>query len=69
MHVKDIASCCAQELRERQRRRALVQADFDQLREAGFLLVAVPVDQAGIWESVERRHNPSNLNYLTGCEF
>src|SRR5262245_16314818 len=39
---------------ERQERRALVPADFDALRDAGFLLVGVPVDQGGLWESVPR---------------
>lgn len=50
-NVKGIAEGFAGQRPERQRRRELVRADFDQLRDAGFLLTAVPVDQGGIWES------------------
>ncbi|MEX1252760.1 MAG: acyl-CoA dehydrogenase family protein [Dehalococcoidia bacterium] len=39
---------------ERQKRRNLDPADFDRLREAGFLLTGVPVEQGGLWESVTR---------------
>jgi alkylation response protein AidB-like acyl-CoA dehydrogenase len=42
----------ATERRKPQRRRELVAADFARLRDAGFLLTGVPIDQGGIWESV-----------------
>ena len=38
---------------ERQQRRHLERADFDALADTGYLLAAVPVDQGGLWESVE----------------
>jgi alkylation response protein AidB-like acyl-CoA dehydrogenase len=34
---------------ERQRRRHLEQADFDELRDAGFLLTVVPEEAGGLW--------------------
>lgn len=42
----------------RQQRRALDPRDFDALREAGFLQVAVPTDQGGTFESVARSARP-----------
>src|SRR5262245_519258 len=39
---------------ERQRRRTLDPADFEQLRAAGFLLAGLPVDEGGLWESHAR---------------
>jgi alkylation response protein AidB-like acyl-CoA dehydrogenase len=39
---------------ERQARRHLERADFDALAEVGFLRAAVPADQGGTWQSVER---------------
>ena len=49
--VRELAADFAGERRERQQRRELVQADFDRLRDTGFLLTAVPVDHGGCWES------------------
>jgi alkylation response protein AidB-like acyl-CoA dehydrogenase len=43
---------------ERQSRRHLERGDFDALADAGFLLGAVPVDQGGLWESVEASTRP-----------
>jgi len=57
-NVRDISAHFSQARSERQRRRELVQADFDQLREAGFLLTVVPTDQGGTWESVARSTRP-----------
>jgi alkylation response protein AidB-like acyl-CoA dehydrogenase len=53
-NIRDVAAGFAADRRERQQRRALVAADFAQLRKAGFLLTGVPVDQGGIWEDVPR---------------
>ena len=39
---------------ERQRRRELDPADFERLRETGFLLTGVPREQGGLWESAPR---------------
>src|SRR3954468_10807121 len=57
-NIKGISAQFAQERRERQRRRELVQADFDALRDAGFLLTGVPVECGGIWEDVGRSIRP-----------
>jgi alkylation response protein AidB-like acyl-CoA dehydrogenase len=57
-NVQQTAAQFAVERRERQQRRGLVAADFSQLREAGFLLTGVPIDQGGIWESVPRSARP-----------
>lgn len=53
-NIKEISARFAQERSERQRRRELVKTDFDLLRDAGFLLTAVPVDRGGMWEDVHR---------------
>src|SRR5262245_5602073 len=50
--VAELAAQWQSERAERQRRRHLGRADFDALRDTGFLLLAVPVDQGGSWESV-----------------
>lgn len=52
--VRELSADFAGERSERQRRRELVQADFDRLKDTGFLLTGVPFDQGGIWESFER---------------
>ena len=52
--VRALAAEFAQQRNERQRRRALDPADFDRLREAGFLLCAVPVEHGGLWEGASR---------------
>lgn len=57
-NLKEVSDRFAQERSERQRRRELVKADFDQLREAGFLLTGVPIDQDGIWEDGSRSTRP-----------
>jgi alkylation response protein AidB-like acyl-CoA dehydrogenase len=53
-NVRDLAEQFARDRTARQRRRELEPADFDQLREAGFLLAGVPSDQGGLWESAPR---------------
>ena len=57
-NVRAVSARFATERSERQQRRALDAADFAQLREAGFLLAGVPVDQGGIWESVRQSTRP-----------
>ena len=57
-NVRALSAELAQNRRERQLRRALDPADFDRLRDAGFLLVGVPVDQGGIWEDAARSARP-----------
>ena len=52
--VRELAADFAGERRERQQRRELVQADFDRLRDTGFLRTGVPVEHGGIWESLQR---------------
>jgi alkylation response protein AidB-like acyl-CoA dehydrogenase len=56
--IGELSTVFAEERRERQLRRSLDPADFDRLRKAGFLLVAVPVDQGGIWESPAHSTRP-----------
>jgi len=57
-NVREVSARFATERSERQQRRELVAADFAQLREAGFLLTGVPVDQGGIWQSVRQSTRP-----------
>jgi alkylation response protein AidB-like acyl-CoA dehydrogenase len=58
VNVQEISDGFARDRTTRQRRRQLVQADFDLLRDAGFLQLAVPVEQGGLWESVARSTRP-----------
>jgi len=53
-NVREVAAAFATERKERQQRRSLAPADFARLKDAGFLLTAVPVDQGGMWEDVPR---------------
>lgn len=57
-NVRELATQFGRDWRERQLRRALDPADFDQLRDAGFLLTAVPADHGGVWESSARSLRP-----------
>ena len=57
-NVRTISAGFAADRRERQQRRELDAADFDRLRDAGFLLTGVPLDHGGIWESVSRSARP-----------
>lgn len=57
-NVRELSARFAAERRERQQRRELAAADFAQLREAGFPLTGVPVDQGGVWESVPQSTRP-----------
>ena len=56
--IRALSGEFAADRRERQRRRELVPADFARLREAGFPLTGVPVDQGGIWECPSRSARP-----------
>lgn len=57
-NVRDVSAHFAMQRSERQQRRKLAAADFAQLREAGFLLTGVPVDQGGVWKSVRQSTRP-----------
>jgi alkylation response protein AidB-like acyl-CoA dehydrogenase len=51
-NVRQLAGKWGEQRAERQRRRTLDKADFDALRDAGFLFCAVPEDLGGLWRSV-----------------
>jgi alkylation response protein AidB-like acyl-CoA dehydrogenase len=53
-NVRQVSADFAAERGERQKRRNLDRADFDRLRDAGFLLTGVPVEQGGLWDGVAR---------------
>ena len=57
-NIRALASEFANERGERQLRRDLRRADFDKIRDSGYLLTAVPVDQGRIFESVEKATRP-----------
>jgi alkylation response protein AidB-like acyl-CoA dehydrogenase len=57
-NLRDISSHFAAERTERQQRRALVSADFAELRDAGFLLTGVPVEEGGVWQGLRRSTRP-----------
>jgi alkylation response protein AidB-like acyl-CoA dehydrogenase len=57
-NIRDISAQFAAERRLRQQRRELAAADFGQLREAGFLLTGAPIEEGGIWESVQLSARP-----------
>ena len=57
-NVRDVSSRFSTQRNERQQRVALVAADFDELRDAGFLLTGVPVEQGGLWENLHRSARP-----------
>ena len=57
-NVREISDQFATERNARQKKRELVKADFDRLRDAGFLLTAVPTEHGGIWESPARSVRP-----------
>jgi alkylation response protein AidB-like acyl-CoA dehydrogenase len=52
--VRRVAEDFARERRSRQLRRELDPADFERLREAGFLLTGVPSEMGGVFESPAR---------------
>lgn len=56
--VRELSARFAADRTARQRRRELVKADFDQLQEAGLLLMAVPQEHGGLWESSARSIRP-----------
>lgn len=57
-NVGEISRRFAAERPERQLRRELARADFDALRDAGFTLTGVPVEQGGVWQDVRRSTRP-----------
>lgn len=57
-NVRQLADQWAADRSSRQLRRELDPADFDRLRQAGFLLIVVPAEQGGVWESVQRSTRP-----------
>jgi alkylation response protein AidB-like acyl-CoA dehydrogenase len=57
-NVGELSSRFAAERHERQQRRALVASDFSALRDAGFLLTGVPVEEGGVWQDVRRSARP-----------
>ena len=57
-NIQEISAQFAQERRERQRRRELVRADFDVLKDAGFLLTPVSRDCGGLYENMARSTRP-----------
>ena len=65
-NVKEVSQKFARERKERQRRRELHQEDFDLLKEAGFNLMAVPVDQGGAYVGARQscRHLSEMLRIL-----
>lgn len=52
--IDEIAGGWREDRRARQARRRLDRTDFDLLREAGLLKLAVPVESGGAWHGVER---------------
>lgn len=57
-NVRAIADDFAAHRAERQQRRGLDRADFDRLREAGFLLTGVPTEMGGLWQDAARSTRP-----------
>lgn len=53
-NIQEISDQFDAQRRDRQIRRHLEQADFDQLAEAGFLLTSIPREHGGLWEDVPR---------------
>ena len=56
--VADIASTWRADRGDRQRRRHLEPSDFDRLRDAGLLLLAVPDDAGGLWHDMASSFRP-----------
>src|SRR4051812_9392751 len=57
-NIQRIADTWAPQRAERQRRRSLDRADFDALRDAGWLLGPVPDDMGGLWRSTPESTRP-----------
>ena len=58
VRAQRIADEWSADRRERQARRELVRADFDELVDAGFTLTGVPRSSGGLWESIEQSTRP-----------
>lgn len=57
-NIRVLSAQFASERRDRQRRRALARADFDALRDAGFLQTGIPASEGGAWDDVRRSARP-----------
>lgn len=57
-NIEVIAEGFKAERSERQRRRQLERPDFDLLTEAGYPLLAVPVEMGGTWENIQKSTRP-----------
>lgn len=57
-HVPQLAKTWASERAERQQRTSADAADYDQLRQIGVPLMAVPVEFGGTWESLAQSARP-----------
>lgn len=57
-NVSEVAARFAANRAERQRRRHLDRADFDELRDAGFLRTALPAARGGVWAGLARSARP-----------
>src|ERR1700752_968302 len=53
-NIQALAAEWAGQRAERQRRRHLDPADFERLREAGYLQACLPLEEGGLWESHQR---------------
>ena len=53
-NIQDISDQFDRQRRERQVRRHLEQADFDQMAAAGFLRTSIPLEHGGLWQDVPR---------------
>jgi len=56
--IEEIAQSWREDRATRQQRRHLERADFDEVADAGYLVLAVPREQGGAWESVEASTAP-----------
>ena len=57
-NMNALADEFAQDRHDRQLRRQLDPADFDRIKETGFLLTGVPRESGGIWENVSQSVRP-----------
>jgi alkylation response protein AidB-like acyl-CoA dehydrogenase len=57
-NVAELAEGFSRQRPERQRRRHLDPADFERIRETGYLLTCVPEAYGGTWQSVEKSLRP-----------
>ncbi|HUG14751.1 MAG TPA: acyl-CoA dehydrogenase family protein [Thermomicrobiales bacterium] len=53
-NVQEISTQFARDRHDRQHRRHLEPADFEHLRDAGYLLTSLPVEYGGTWQGIQR---------------